>query len=265
VKKMTTNPLVKPECGPGSDGAVWDEISHRWRFPLNDRGREVCEGFMVKYNHRPAQCITGYNGGRFGLIGKAVFVNAMKFLGEDETHSLACEAVVRASAHYDPNQFGCKEEGYTYLVGGIYLALKRAVDVWKYRAGKVKEVQSPTLVQYESADVLDVAEGWADDPAEAAELSDWRRVLDDVGRFLQPRERQVIVCRFRYGWTLLEIGKQLGVSREMVRHIETGALQKLRRAFKQTGYNPNTHEDGTDLPPSRRVRCLRNQSSAVTR
>src|SRR5713101_3026743 len=52
---------------------------------------------------------------------------------------------------------------------------------------------------------------------------------------LTPRERVVITLRFGIGdgrsRTLLEVGKELGISRERVRQLEVAALTKLRRQY----------------------------------
>ncbi len=37
-------------------------------------------------------------------------------------------AVVRAAVNYDPAEHGCSEEGYTYIVNGVYLTVQRAVN-----------------------------------------------------------------------------------------------------------------------------------------
>ena len=71
-------------------------------------------------------------------------------------------------------------------------------------------------------------------PQELAEEADQRQQL---GRFmgragLNPRERAVIAMRFGFRdgreWTLEECGKEIGVTRERIRQIETKALTKLR-------------------------------------
>src|SRR6266852_4141909 len=53
---------------------------------------------------------------------------------------------------------------------------------------------------------------------------------------LTPRERVVITLRFGIGdgrsRTLLEVGKELGISRERVRQLEVAALTKLRRQYR---------------------------------
>ena len=53
---------------------------------------------------------------------------------------------------------------------------------------------------------------------------------------LTPRERVVITLRFGIGdghsRTLLEVGKELGISRERVRQLEVAALTKMRRQYR---------------------------------
>ena len=69
-------------------------------------------------------------------------------------------------------------------------------------------------------------------PAEAAAYTLLREQLDEVLDTLTDRERQVLRLRFGIGqdraYTLDEIGKQLGVTRERIRQIETKALRKIR-------------------------------------
>ena len=53
---------------------------------------------------------------------------------------------------------------------------------------------------------------------------------------LTPRERSVITLRYGIddgrSRTLLEIGKELGISRERVRQLEVAALKKMRSNYR---------------------------------
>jgi RNA polymerase primary sigma factor len=69
-------------------------------------------------------------------------------------------------------------------------------------------------------------------PDDEATYSILRELLQDILRYLSPRE--VRILQLRYGlvdgetYTLEEIGKKLGVTRERVRQIEAHALSRLR-------------------------------------
>lgn len=59
---------------------------------------------------------------------------------------------------------------------------------------------------------------------------------------LTVREGAIIAYRFGFldgrEWTLEELGKKLNVTRERIRQIEKGALQKLARGARMAGYGP---------------------------
>ena len=71
-------------------------------------------------------------------------------------------------------------------------------------------------------------------PDEAASLTVLKQQIDDVMETLTPRERQVLKLRFGLSdgraRTLEEIGKEIGVTRERIRQIESKALRKLRHS-----------------------------------
>lgn len=73
----------------------------------------------------------------------------------------------------------------------------------------------------------------ADDPCKEAILTDIKEILYDLIDELKEKERYVIIRRFglydHREMTLKEIGKEMGVTRERVRQIETDALNHLRR------------------------------------
>lgn len=53
--------------------------------------------------------------------------------------------------------------------------------------------------------------------------------FSDVRKILSDREYQVIVLLFRYGFTVAEIAKRIGKSRQAVNQIKNRALKKLKQ------------------------------------
>jgi len=73
----------------------------------------------------------------------------------------------------------------------------------------------------------------AEDPISRAEHASLRDLIDRALDTLTPRERAVLIRRFGLNgcekeWTLADIGRDLGLSRERVRQITDEALSKLR-------------------------------------
>jgi len=84
--------------------------------------------------------------------------------------------------------------------------------------------------RYSLADTLE--DSTAPAPAETASQHLLGEELHRALALLTPRERSVIILRYGIGdgrsRTLLEVGKELGISRERVRQLEVVALMKLR-------------------------------------
>jgi RNA polymerase primary sigma factor len=84
--------------------------------------------------------------------------------------------------------------------------------------------------RYSLADTLEDLASPA--PVETASQHLLSEELHQALTFLAPRERAVITLRYGIGdgrsRTLLEVGKELGISRERVRQIEVVALKKMR-------------------------------------
>ena len=73
----------------------------------------------------------------------------------------------------------------------------------------------------------------ADSPTDSASQTMLRQVIDEIFESLTPRER-CASCNCASGWwtatryTLEEVGKKFGVTRERIRQIEAQALGRLR-------------------------------------
>ncbi len=72
----------------------------------------------------------------------------------------------------------------------------------------------------------------ADAPGDAAGQQLLREVIDEIFQSLTPREVRILQLRFGlvdgYSYTLEEVGKKFGVTRERIRQIEAQALSRLR-------------------------------------
>ena len=77
----------------------------------------------------------------------------------------------------------------------------------------------------------------APNPHEQLSESNMLEELGEVLGVLDPRERRIIASRFglegEVPKTLEEVGKRFGVTRERIRQLQNGALEKLRRALSR--------------------------------
>ena len=56
-------------------------------------------------------------------------------------------------------------------------------------------------------------------------------LFSDAQKLLSDREYQVILLIFQYGYTVAEIAKLVGISRQAVNHIKNRALKKMKQRF----------------------------------
>lgn len=72
----------------------------------------------------------------------------------------------------------------------------------------------------------------ADSPQDTADRQILREVIEEIFQSLTPREVRILQLRFGlvdgYSYTLEEVGKKFGVTRERIRQIEALALSRLR-------------------------------------
>ncbi len=141
-------------------------------------------------------------------------------LDDDDARQVASLGLLRAAELYDP------ASGYkftTYAGYWIRQFLMRAGRYAPVVRCKAKKGRPPTCFRLDP-DRHDPVAPEGPCPSEVDEVC-------DALRFLGPRLRHVIELRFLEGWTLEEIGQELGVTRERVRQLERQALDKLRRAL----------------------------------
>lgn len=128
-----------------------------------------------------------------------------------------------------------QENGLDPLPEQIALACNIDVDEVKDLLGVIEQPVSLDApvddeARYSLADTLEDSTTPA--PAETASQHLLGEELHRALALLTPRERSVITLRYGIGdgrsRTLLEVGKELGISRERVRQLEVVALMKLR-------------------------------------
>ncbi len=106
-------------------------------------------------------------------------------------------------------------------------------------------LETPVGDEEESSLIDFVEDNSMPTPGDEASRSMLKEQMQDVLKALTPREREVLELRFglkdgRF-YTLEEVGRKLGVTRERVRQIEAKALRKLRhpqRSHKLRDYLP---------------------------
>jgi RNA polymerase primary sigma factor len=111
------------------------------------------------------------------------------------------------------------------------LPFKKVESLLKVMSGVPVSLDTP--VGEDGSEIGDfVPDREAMQPEEESDASLLREELNKTLETLTPREKRVIELRFGlgddYGRTLVEVGAELGLSKERIRQIEKGALAKLR-------------------------------------
>ena len=132
---------------------------------------------------------------------------------------------------------------------------EEAVRERKLAAQGVVSLSQP--VRNEGEEDGDELENFIEDPtysdnfvADALYLRDFKTAVFDKSP-LTEREKMVLKCRFGIdmprSYTLEEIGKMMGVTRERVRQIEAKAIRRLRSNREIKSFNPENDEPGIKL------------------
>ncbi len=156
----------------------------------------------------------------------------------DDLYSMGCLGLVRAVDKFEPSRGLCFS---TYAVWWIDSHMKRqvvedthAVHV-PYRKAKKKSTLAAIKIATAAVKPLYLANGTprpiAAKESEVIEVEP-ERLAVAIGR-LSERERFVIARRFsECPVRLIEIGREIGLTRERVRQIESEALVKLRERLE---------------------------------
>lgn len=133
------------------------------------------------------------------------------------------------------------------LVQEVYLRLLRVPDYESIRMPEayVFALANHVLYQYrlrqsravEAQDLLDVLSdakaAFEHDPAVQSETQERIEEIEGVLNELSPKARAALVLHRRDGYTLEEIGRQLGISRPMVKKYLAKALLQCRERFEE--------------------------------
>jgi len=110
---------------------------------------------------------------------------------------------------------------------------KMPCDLWseEQRIPLEKNKSETELTGYQVARLFSLCSENDFDPLENLERAEGMSLIEDALKSLTPREEEVMRARFGIdgeAFTLDEVAKQQGVTRERIRQIETKALRRLR-------------------------------------
>ena len=125
-----------------------------------------------------------------------------------------------------------REPSYEEVAEAVGMTEERTVEILQGARGTVS-LSSPIDEAESEAVISDlVADPSQLSPEDELMSRSGEALLDDILDTLN--EREALIIKLRYGlydsieYTLAEIGRKLGISRERVRQIESGAMDKLR-------------------------------------
>jgi len=249
-KGMSQSRDNPPSHGPGCDAPVFDEETHLWTFPLNERGRGFVEGYLKKYGDWPLAPVK--------KMSPRVYRAALQIFGAEEADAMARHYVTRAAGRYDPEAAGCSEDGYTYIINGLYMKIKREVTCFMEKADGPHEVQTATRGDG-GDDTLNHIESREKTPDEVVERVTQADVIRKLLAFLSPRDRKVLVAYYQGGLNFCEIGRRMGLSNSRIQQITSSALATMRRAAAD---HPTLKTLMDQLDPERSSECPRNEQPA---
>ncbi len=187
------------------------------------RSHEDREKWRSRYFAWRDQVVLGNRKLVYGAVRKKLYQNQ----AADDLVGECYIVMIRAVAAYNP-WLGIRFSTYAYT------CLMRALSRLNQRsvADKLAQHLSLDLVESDALGEVFEMEG------ENLERPKLKEYLDERHPLLTPREKTVLRRRFRIGGkpesnTLEKVGADLGISKERVRQVQAGAIDKLRRAFSE--------------------------------
>lgn len=156
--------------------------------------------------------------------------------------------LMRAAEKFDP------ERGFTFATYAVWwvraqvrreAADRRATvrtpcwrqaEIWSKREPlPAHAVSLDSRMSEDGTTFLDLTPHPGDDPELSAVRGQAGKISEKLLSALDSRHQYVLRRRYLFGDTLLDVGKQLGVTRERARQIEVAALAKLRVVARLSG------------------------------
>lgn len=215
-------------------------VGHSQLRALGTRASNILDHYFLSTDLgliSPSQLLSHRNAGRLTVI-EIIAAIIEKSVFQAEYKDIAVQEPTKIFSHSQSSQDDRQVDGETGPAGSGYDALKRDLQIvahWRVLRGlgdsplleKLDEEPVPEEVSRARARILDLR---AIDLAGDGTLPDAVDSLDATLKLLQPRELKILLARFLAPTpaTLDAIGKDLGITRERVRQLETKILGKLR-------------------------------------
>lgn len=148
-------------------------------------------------------------------------------------------ALVDKSEDYQKGYYDGYHKGYSDKKQLVRKAKKEAKDEYME---KLKNLSISTIYPFNV--IYDVIE---DRDAEPLYSFSPELIMKTITETLTIREADVLLCRYRDGMTLDEVGKKFNVGKERIRQIEAKALRKLKHPTRMNSMRAVSYNDYKEL------------------
>lgn len=143
----------------------------------------------------------------------------------EEWKSEALEALCIAAAKFDELRPSvvC---GMGNFISALWHRIRAHLNEYRRKQGRMGITRAPRHMRIEQEELADVLVPYEHVECDLGDLMD---------TYLDDREKSVIYERYMESKQLRTVGDRLGVCKERVRQIESGALSKMRKALERQG------------------------------